>query len=82
MRLLDEIFKNADTGARFTVAEHGGAYFEGVKAVGEFTPSRILLYFSKSGVELEGEDLRIETYVDGDMRIGGKIDVVRLQRGD
>ena len=81
MRLLAEIFEKAEAGARFTVAEYGGAYFEGVKSVGEFSPERILLYFSKSGVELEGEELRIETYVDGDMRIGGRIDVVRLKRG-
>ena len=80
MRLLDEIFKNADVGARFTVAECGGAYFEGVKAVGEFSPERILLYFSKSGVEIEGEGLCIETYTDGDMRIGGKIEFVRIKR--
>ncbi len=80
MRLYDEIFKNADAGARFTVAEHGGAYFEGVKAVGEFSPERIVLYFSGSGAEIEGEGLFIETYTDGDMRLGGKINGVKLQR--
>lgn len=80
MRLYDEILKSADMGARFTVTERGGAYFEGVKAVGEFSPERIVLYFPVSGVEIEGEGLYIETYTDGDMRLGGKIHGVKLQR--
>ena len=79
MRLYDEIFKTTEAGARFTVSEHGGAYFEGVKTVGEFSPERIVLYFSRSAVEIEGADLRIETYTDGDMRLGGTIACVKLK---
>ena len=79
MRLYDEIFKNTDAGARFTVAEHGGAYFEGVKTVGECSPERIVLYLSRSAVEIEGAGLFIETYTDGDMRLGGTVTCVRLQ---
>ncbi|MBQ8291622.1 MAG: YabP/YqfC family sporulation protein [Clostridia bacterium] len=79
MRLYDEIFKDAEGfGAKMIVAVDGGGYFEGVKSVGEFTPERMVLYFSKKGVEIEGENLFIETYTDGDLRVGGRISLVKL----
>ena len=75
LRLFDEIFKN-DTLAslsRCVLIVGGGGYFEGVKTVGDFTPERIVLYFPKEMVEIEGENLSIGKYCDGDLRLLGTI---------
>ena len=80
MRLFDEIFKN-DTLAslsRCVVIVGGGGYFEGVKTVGDFTPERIVLYFPKETVIIEGENLSIGKYYDGDLRLLGKIHSWRI----
>ncbi len=73
MRLYEEIFKNALLTDRCILLPGGGGYFEGVKAVGEFSSEKIELCFAKRKVTLEGVDLSIKKYCDGDLRIGGKI---------
>lgn len=84
MRLYDEIFKNAEGGAacRCTVVPQGGGYFEGVKAVGEFSPERVLLYFPRIEVEVLGSGLTIAKYYDGDLRLCGKITCVQVLDGE
>ena len=81
MRLFDEIFKNDTLAslARCVVIIGGGGYFEGVKTVGDFTPERIVLYFPKETVVVEGENLSIGKYYDGDLRLHGKIYSWRLE---
>ena len=83
MRLYDEIFKSAEGVAlsRFTIVPRGGGYFEGVKAGGDFSPERIVLYFPRESVEVEGEELSIGKYCDGDLRLSGRILSVRLLDG-
>ena len=80
MRLYDEIFKNADGAAltKCTIVPDGGGYFEGVKAVGDFSPQRIVIAFPKSEIEITGEGLSIKKYCDGDLRLLGKIRCWRL----
>ena len=80
MRLFDEIFKSVDGMAqqRCTFVVGGGGYFEGVKSVGDFSPQKIVLYFPRGGVEVEGAELAIKKYCDGDLEISGKICCVRL----
>lgn len=75
MRLYDEIFKNADGAAlcRCIVVPGGGGYFEGVKAVGEFTPEKIEIYFSKQRIEIVGAGLSIKKFCDGDLQVLGRI---------
>lgn len=75
MRLFDEIFKSDTLAslARCTLIVGGGGYFEGVKTVGDFTPERIVLYFPKETIVVEGEGLSIGKYCDGDLRLLGKI---------
>lgn len=81
MRLFDEIFKNDTLAslARCMLIVGGGGYFEGVKTVGDFTPERIVLYFPKETVIIEGENLSIGKYYDGDLRLLGKICSWRLE---
>lgn len=75
MRLYEEIFKNVEGAAfaRCVLAVGGNGYFEGVKSVGDFSPERIVLYFPRERVEIEGENLSIGKYYDGDLLLCGKI---------
>ena len=85
MRLYDEIFKNTEGVAlsRCIVVPCGGGYFEGVKAVGDFSPERIVLYFPKESVEVTGIALAIKKYCEGDLHLTGEIHTLRvLEEGD
>ena len=75
MRLYDEIFKNTEGFplARCTFIPEGGGYFEGVKAVGDFSPERVVLCFPRCSVSVEGVGLCIKKYCDGDLQLTGKI---------
>ena len=75
MRLLGEIFKNADglTFGRCIVTPKGGGYFEGVRSIGDFSSNRVVVCFSKLAVAVEGEFLAIKKYCDGDLELAGKI---------
>lgn len=81
MRLCGELFKNADgiSFHRCTVVPLGGGYFEGVKSVGDFTPTRIEILFPKERVWIEGENLCIKKYCDGDLQIEGKIRLLQVE---
>ncbi len=79
MRLYDEIFKDNElTAGRCIVLPGGGGYFEGVKSVGDFSPEKIELCFARKKVEVEGVDLAIVKYCDGDLQLSGKICSLRL----
>ncbi len=80
MRLYDEIFKDEEGKglARCILSLSGGGYFEGVKAVGEFAPDKILLCFPHRSVEIEGENLTVKKYCDGDLQLSGKITLCRV----
>ena len=84
MRLYDEIFKNADGlgGVRCVFVPAGGGYFEGVKAVGEFSPEKIVLCFPKDTVEVTGENFVIKKYCDGDLELSGNIFCMRIPAAD
>lgn len=81
MRLYDELFKNTDGFAleKCTFVPNGGGYFEGVKAVGEFSPERVVLHFPKLAVAVEGSGLSIEKYCDGDLQISGRICALKVE---
>ncbi len=83
MRLYEEIFKNTDGAAfaRCTFIPKGGGYFEGVKAVGDFSPERVVLHFPRETVEIEGENLSIKKYCDGDLQLIGQIVFIKVQNG-
>ena len=84
MRLYDEIFKNTDgvAFARCTIVPGGGGYFEGVKAVGDFSPERIVICFPKDTVAAEGKNLSIKKYYDGDLQLSGNIFSLRVENGE
>ena len=75
MQLYDELFKSVDgvASARCNIVPRGGGYFEGVKAVGDFSSERIVLYFPRESVEIVGENLAIGKYYEGDLYLTGRI---------
>ena len=75
MRLYDEIFKNTEgfPFARCTIVPGGGGYFEGVKAIGDFSPERVVICFPRCTVVTEGKGLTIKKYCDGDLQLSGQI---------
>lgn len=75
MRLYDEIFKNAEGVAltKCIFIPNGGGYFEGVKGVEEFSKARIIVRFPKDFVAVDGENLSIRKYAQGDLQIDGNI---------
>ncbi len=80
MRLYEEIFKNPNGGAlqRCTIVPLGGGYFEGVKALGDFSSQRVVVCFPKHSVEVEGSELTIAKYYDGDLQLSGKITSLKI----
>ena len=75
MRLYDEIFKNTEgfPFMRCTIVPCGGGYFEGVKAVGDFSPERVVICFPHHTISVEGKGLAIKKYYDGDLQLSGQI---------
>ena len=87
MRLYDEIFKRTDgellPSARCLIVPNGGGYFEGVKAMGDFAPERVELYFKTQAVRIDGESLTVKKYCDGDLELSGKITALTvLKKGE
>ena len=77
MRLYEEIIKSegftAFAGARVLFLPLRAAYVEGVKALGDFSPQRVEIYFPACRVAVEGEGLSIGRYTDGDLCVLGKV---------
>ena len=83
MRLYDEIFKDTDGTAlsRCSLIPAGGGYFEGVKAVDDFSSEQIVVCFPRASVRVEGQGLSIKKYCDGDLQIAGKIFSLTVEDG-
>ena len=85
MRLYDELKKSdaflAFTGARVIFLPLRAAYFEGVKALGDFSEQRVEICFSACNIAVEGESLSIGKYTDGDLCVLGKVRALSLLEG-
>jgi hypothetical protein len=67
--VLPELF----SGARCYFLIGGQGYFQGVKRVEEYSPTLLVLTFSKGVVQVTGEGLGICKYCEGDVEVSGKI---------
>ena len=84
MRLYGEIFgegKDDLLGGRCVFLPCKGCYFEGVKALGDFTETLVEVCFPRLTVCVEGEGLSLGKLCDGDLRIDGKVFCVRVKDG-
>ena len=83
MRLYEEILRRMDGGeagaasARYTVLVGRGGYFQGVKSVNEYADTKVVLFVKSAVLEIEGEHLKVEKYLDGDLELSGNIRGVR-----
>ena len=85
MRLLSEIKKNfsAEGSAfrvQYTVVDGGGGYFQNVKKLKEFSPQRIVLGGGKGSLTIEGQNLSLGKYFQGDLVVHGTI--CKVERSD
>ena len=82
MRLYDEIFHNVEGAAfaRCIIAVGGNAYFQGVRSVGDFSSKKIVLYFKEGEAVIEGEELSVGWYGEGDLLLNGKVLSYRVER--
>lgn len=85
MRLFTEIRKTLsaeESVARvlYTVVDGGGGYFQNVRRLTEFSPSRIVMRGREGTLLVEGEQLSLGKYFAGDLVVRGTIK--RIERGD
>jgi hypothetical protein len=80
MRLYEEILRGVfgDSAAKYTVCVGGGGYFQGVKSVGDFSPTLLMLHYPRAQLRVQGEKLCIRKYCEGDLEISGNIYAVEL----
>ncbi len=55
-----------------------GGYFENVKSIGDFSTEKIVLYFPKNALEIQGQNFVIGKFYDGDLQLLGRIESVKL----
>ena len=91
MRLFEELFKNGGIKGelsllpKIVILPSEGAYFEGVKSVGDFTSEKLVLYFSCkhcASVQLEGENFTIAKLCEGDLLLTVDIASVRFPQNE
>ena len=84
MRLYGELFGEVCDdflGGRCVFLPCKGCYFEGVKALGDFTETLIEVCFPRYTLCVVGEELSIGKFCDGDLRIDGKVLSVAIKDG-
>ena len=59
----------------------GEGYFEGVKSLGDLSPTSVVIRFSHAIVTVEGEGLSVGKYLDGDLQLCGKITSLKTESG-
>ena len=85
MKLLGEIEKLLQKtgavdalGVQYTVIDGKGGYFQNIRRILEFSPTRIVLQGKKGSVAVEGNDLSLGKYFGGDAMVIG--DIARVIR--
>lgn len=56
----------------------GGGYFENVKSLGDFSSEKVMLYFPKNALEIQGQNFSIRKFYDGDLELVGNIESVKV----
>ncbi len=75
MKLVQQLLaeRGANLNQSFTVVLGFGCYLQGVKTVIDCSPEQITLTVQKSKVTLQGKNLTVAEYFQGDMFITGEI---------
>ncbi len=63
----------------YTVVDGRGGYFQNVRRLVEFSPTRVVLAGKRGKVAVEGNELRLGKCGDGDVSVLGDIEGVRRE---
>lgn len=81
MKLVEQILNElgADGLKSVTFVPGECCYLKSVKSVLSFSPQKIILSVGKACVFVEGEDLSVGEYFEGDLLIKGKVRTVGVE---
>lgn len=80
MKLLQQLLNEmgADTLKSITLIPDSCCYLKSVKSVVDFSPERIVLKVGKSSVTVEGNDMTLGEFFEGDLIIKGGVKGVKI----
>lgn len=80
MKLLQQLLNEmgADTLKSITLIPDSCCYLKNVKSVVDFSPERIVLKVGKSSVTVEGNDMTLGEFFEGDLIIKGGVKGVKI----
>lgn len=80
MKLLEQILNEmgADTLKSITLIPNSCCYLKSVKSVVDFSPERMVLAVGKKRVTLEGENMLLGEFFEGDLVVKGDIRVIKI----
>lgn len=80
MKLLEQILSElgADTLKSITLIPGSCCFLKSVKGVLDFSSEHIRLAVGKKAVTLEGEELQVGEFFEGDILIKGNIKVIKI----
>lgn len=77
MQILNEV--GADTTNAYTVVPSFGAYLKNVKTVLQYSPQQIVVAVGKSTITVDGENLIISKFFQGDMLLTGNVVATKIE---
>lgn len=80
MKLLEQILNEmgADTLKSITLIPNSCCYLKCVKSVVDFSPERMVLAVGKKRVTLEGADMLLGEFFEGDLIVKGDIRMIKI----
>lgn len=80
MKLLEQILNEmgADTLKSITLVPGSCCYLRSVKSVVDFSSERIVIAVGKKRVTLEGADMLVSRYFEGDLLVKGDVKVIKI----
>lgn len=80
MKLLEQLLNEmgADTLKSITYVPDCCCYLKSVKAVVDFSPERIVLAVGKKRITLEGENMLLGEFFEGDLIVKGNVKVIKV----
>lgn len=80
MKLLEQILNEmgADTLKSITLIPNSCCYLKSVKSVVDFSPERMVLAVGKKRVTLEGDNMLLGEFFEGDLMVKGDIRVIKI----
>lgn len=80
MKLLEQILSElgADGAKSITLVPESCCYLKSVKSVASFSPSKIAVKVGKLDVTVEGENMEIGGYFEGDLIVRGRVTGVKI----